>query len=179
MQHKRTPHRRSGQALIEFTLVATLIFFLLSAAVDIGLIYFSFQALSNAAEEGVAYGSVMPVYNNPSGPGLVDNVQAIRLRVRNESYAPNLPNRVRVVNMLDLNNNGLDDATEGSVIDTYIRVSYGPSPIASPGFDCSNRTPNFCSIGVVVRYDYKPFFPLAPLFGRTTLRIQVVRVAPI
>lgn len=43
-RHSRTKRTR-GQALVEFTLAATLIFTLLSAAVDLGLIFFTMQTL--------------------------------------------------------------------------------------------------------------------------------------
>ena len=40
----KTRHSKTGQALVEFALAATLIFFLLAAAVDLGLIFFSLRA---------------------------------------------------------------------------------------------------------------------------------------
>ena len=43
---------KTGQALVEFALAATLIFFLLAAAVDLGLIFFTIQGLHNAAQDG-------------------------------------------------------------------------------------------------------------------------------
>jgi Flp pilus assembly protein TadG len=49
--------RTRAQAIVEFALAAILIFFLLSAAVDLGLIFFRHQGLYNASLEGAQYGS--------------------------------------------------------------------------------------------------------------------------
>ncbi|MGB9633580.1 MAG: TadE/TadG family type IV pilus assembly protein, partial [Chloroflexaceae bacterium] len=42
--HRRQPRAR-GQALVELVLASTLLFFLLAAAVDLGLIFFTLQGL--------------------------------------------------------------------------------------------------------------------------------------
>ena len=46
-----------GQALIEFMIIAILLFTLLAAAVDLGNFFFSYIQLFEAAQEGVQFGS--------------------------------------------------------------------------------------------------------------------------
>src|SRR5262245_17099118 len=99
--------RSKGQALVEFALMATLLFFLLAATVDLGLIFFTLQGLHNAAQEGATYGSRW--LNDSTSPATLDYTN-IRLRVRMEAG-----NRGSgFANLLDLNNNGTDDYTEDS-----------------------------------------------------------------
>src|SRR5215211_5430172 len=94
--------RTQGQALVEFALAATLIFFLLAAAVDLGLIFFSLQGMHNAAQEGAAYGSRWLIGSNPRALDL----NSIRDRVRHESGSQG---GIGLVNLLDLNNDGIRD----------------------------------------------------------------------
>ena len=76
----KTRHSKTGQALVEFALAATLIFFLLAAAVDLGLIFFSLQGIHNAAQEGAAYGSRWLIGSSPRALDL----NSIRDRVRQD-----------------------------------------------------------------------------------------------
>src|SRR5215211_1619081 len=109
LQHKRT----KGQALVEFALSATLIFFLLAAAVDLGLIFFTLQGLHNAAEEGGTYGSRFL-----DGNGALDTA-GIRQRARFEAGNQGSG----FANLLDLNRNGVDDASEPAVLNSYIQIN--------------------------------------------------------
>jgi hypothetical protein len=183
---------KTGQALVEFALAATLIFFLLAAAVDLGLIFFTIQGLHNAAQDGAFYGSRWLIGNSPRAL----NYDAIRERVRKESG-----NRggIGFVNLLDLNNNGVPDvgpantAVVGAsgttyemdgasrVIDKYIQIEMlldkdsdgdptdsddlvngQPVPCTNPG----GR--NHCFIRVTALTEYRTIFPLTPSFARTT-----------
>ena len=65
-----------GQALVEFAIIAILLFVLLAVAVDLGRFFFSYIQLIEAAQEGVQFGSFCPsgirieqqVRNNSSFP---------------------------------------------------------------------------------------------------------------
>src|SRR5215212_11190571 len=105
LRHKRT----QGQALVEFALAATLIFFLLAAAVDVGLIFFSLQGMHNAAQEGAAYGSRWGVDIDTNSGAVILNTAAIIARVRGESGAKGGNG---FINLYDLNANAIDDRTE-------------------------------------------------------------------
>jgi hypothetical protein len=185
------PQRRrtKGQALVEFALMATLIFFMLSAAVDLGLIFFSLQAIHNAAQEGATYGSRWGIISNNQGVIYIDN-ESIRDRTRHEAGNQG----IGFANLLDLNNNGTPDVNpdqpsgfreQGSggntVIDEYIQVQslLDSNRDGSVPDDDANVTgspdacPNpgdiqlACFIRVTVKYNYKMVFPLAPVFGNT------------
>jgi hypothetical protein len=171
--------RRPGQALVELALVSTLIFFLLSAAIDVGLLYLAYQALANAAEEGVMYGSLMPVENVAGGTGVSPNDEQIMLRIRNESYSPGLANRVGVVDLLDLNSDGIDDINQQAVIDEHIQISAARNQLAPPQESCASRRSGMCEIQVRLSFDYKTFFFLAPAIGSGTVTVAVERSATI
>ena len=49
-----------GQAMIEFAIIAILLFVLLATAVDLGRFFFSYIQLTEAAQEGVQFGSFCP-----------------------------------------------------------------------------------------------------------------------
>src|SRR5512145_629174 len=106
--------RTKGQALVEFALSATLIFFLLAAVVDLSLIFFRLQSLTNAAQEGAVYGSRWL-----TSTGQLDLAQ-IRDRARHESGDWSAARAGNFVNLLDLDNNNEED--NQAVIDSYIKA---------------------------------------------------------
>lgn len=167
------PQRRrtKGQALVEFALAATLIFFMLAATVDLGLIFFTLQALHNAAQEGATYGSrtLKPDANNVM---FLDQA-GIRDRVRHEAGTSG----IGFANLLDLNSNSTDDSSESGVIENYIQIyaledsngngdplDDGSAPNFTPCPSLSGATKP-CFIRVIVSADYNMAFPLAPAFG--------------
>jgi hypothetical protein len=185
---QRHPKTKKGQALVEFALAATLIFFLLAAAVDLGLMFFAVQGLHNAAQEGGTYGSR---WLTGLGYGLrVLNENEIRDRVRHESGSSG---GIGFVNLLDLNNDGTPDvkpdqsvanctaaicqtnpATGNYIVKDYIQINMIDDPDANgdptdngvaPAFTpCTNSSSTSCFIRVSVAFDYKLLFPLAPSF---------------
>ncbi len=56
------PHHRSekGQSLVELALSFTFLLLLVGGAIDLGLAYFSFITIRDAAQEGALYGSLHP-----------------------------------------------------------------------------------------------------------------------
>ncbi|MBO9320487.1 MAG: pilus assembly protein [Chloroflexus sp.] len=185
--------KTTGQAIVEFALSATVIFLLLSAAVDLGLIFFTMQALRAAAQEGATYGSYPLVVTNSSG-----QVTEVRLNYRE------IFNRIRtaggtrptgVANLLDLNGDGIDDANQTAVFNAsnptnpngfvIIENPKGPNPANLSG-TCSTTTPRTdmrnagqnCWIRVTIRYRYRLFFPFAPAFGQEII-LRVTHTMPI
>jgi hypothetical protein len=171
MNIKPTKHAsKPGQALVEFAMMATLLFFLLSAVVDLGMIFFTLQALHNAAQEGATYGSRNLVLVN--GVMQIDPT-TVRQRARYEAG-----DRSRgFANLLDLNADGQDDIGQPTVLQSYITVAQledtdgngnplndGPAPTYTP---CPNPSSNThgCFIRVTVSTDYNLLFPFAPSFG--------------
>jgi hypothetical protein len=189
--------RRLGQAIVEFALAATLIFFLLAAAVDLGLIFFTLQGLHNAAQEGAAYGSRWLLMGaDSSGRQIrVLDQDGIRERVRKESGAKG---GIGFVNLLDLNNDGTPDVgpnsnavvgapgttyqmlpAGGRVIDNYIQIQmlWDANADGDPMDDLVNGQPQICAdpskqspcfVRVTVMLNYQTVFPLTPSFARTT-----------
>jgi hypothetical protein len=161
---------KPGQAIVEFALMATLIFFLLSAVVDLGLIFFTLQALHNAAQEGATYGSRNLVL---SGGVMQVDTAVVRDRARHEAGDQG----IGFANLLDLNANSKDDITEPGIIQSYITVAQledtdgNGTPTndgAAPNYTaCPNPSSNVhaCYLRVTVSLDYNFLFPFAPAFS--------------
>lgn len=170
--------RRSGQALVEFALAATLIFMLLAAAVDLGLIFFTVQSIHNAAQEGATYGSRW-LYTNPANGIWQINIPEIQNRVRTESGA----NGGGSINLMDLDSNGANDSSQGSTIvnpagtNGYIVVvpledtnrDGNPNNDNNKRCDEPAKTVYPCYVQVTVRKVYDVFFPIPVIGKRITL----------
>lgn len=52
--------KESGQSLVELAISFVVLMFLLSGAVEFGLIFFQYVQLRDAAQEGALYGSITP-----------------------------------------------------------------------------------------------------------------------
>jgi Flp pilus assembly protein TadG len=163
-----------GQAVVEFALAATLIFLLLGAAVDLGLMFFTVQGLHNAAQEGATYGSRWLITKDNRRQL---NVAEIQERVRTESGASASNG---FVNLLDLDTDGTDDTSQGTtVIDPTgangsIRVValQDANRDGNPTNDnqpCTNpeSTTSPCYVLVTVTKTYDVFFPFIPAFADT------------
>lgn len=168
--------RTQGQAIVEFALAATLIFFLLAAVVDVGLIFFAVQGLHNAAQEGASYGSRWLTYDAMGR--LVPDQATIKTRVRFESGNTG---GIGFVNLLDLNADGVNDSTQPGVVDANISVEMladpsmdgDPTQVVSTGQpenvacpDASVVTTELCYVRVTVRSVHKMIFAFAPVFGK-------------
>lgn len=181
----------NGQALVEFALAATLIFLLLAAAVDLGMIYFSVQGLHNSAQEGANYGSRWLITQNGKR---VLNEAEIRKRARLEAGSRG---GVGFVNLLDLNSNDIDDVTGNEqvngkpLINEYITVQALSDPdndgnplrdgndnrVEIPCNDIADSN-EACYIRVVVEMDYNLVFALSPAFG-DKIRLRSSYVMPL
>jgi hypothetical protein len=186
--------RAKAQALVEFALAATLIFMLISATVDLGLMYLALQGIRTAAQEGATFGSHARVINND----VVIDVNEIRNRVRESAGE----SPVGFANLLDLDNDEVIDVTAGRIGDggeTYDTVNNGedfdpgasnhvvdqyiivqtiydedgnlpeglvtdPNDLCTPE-DLASGFNRFCYVRVTVRYRYELLFALAPAFG--------------
>ncbi|MBX0327616.1 pilus assembly protein [Oscillochloris sp. ZM17-4] len=177
MFRRSSAKRTVGQALVEFALAATLIFMLLSAAVDLGLIFFTLQGLRTAAQEGATFGSHPVLVMNGSSVQAVDlDYNEIVNRVRFSGG----DNPTGFANLLDLNNDGVDDGGQTVInywnpnANIYIQLlKYsGDNILGTPttcrtttaGVDMRN-TGKYCYVRVTVKYTYKFIFPLAPAFA--------------
>lgn len=188
---KPCKHKSPAQALVEFALAATTIFFLLAAVVDLGLIFFTMQALRVAAQEGATYGSYPQVVSN--NDGRITDVRINYSEVVFRVYGAGGEQGGGFANLRDLNSNGRDDLNVDRLHDNmatdpnayiYIENLRGLDPNAlNPS--CRGDLPGQqlqaggrgCWIRVTVRYEYRFLFPIAPVFG-DTVRLQVSHLTP-
>jgi hypothetical protein len=59
-QVARGGQRDRGQTLVEFSLVAVLLFMLIFAIIDFGRLFFAYATMSNGVREGARYGIIHP-----------------------------------------------------------------------------------------------------------------------
>lgn len=174
MKLQRRPARRTrGQAVVEFALASIVLFLLITAVVDLGLMFLTYQTMISAVKEGLSYGAYRPVEPNPVNPSSpLANDANIRYRIRHSNIDPATGEpSISFINLGDLNHNDLDDEGEAGVLGQYLAISaYQDS---SPSTACATRTRN-CWLRIDMRYDYHFIFPLAPVFG-DTFEIHVVR----
>lgn len=165
--------RSRGQAIVEFALSSIILFMLIAAVVDLGLIFLSYQTMISAVKEGLAYGTYRPVIPNPNNPNSpLANDTNIRYRLRHSNIDPSTgAPSISFINLLDLNRNGQADEEEAGVLDQYIVISAYQD--GNENVACTNRARN-CWLRIAMRLDYHFFFPLAPAFD-DTLEIRVVR----
>jgi hypothetical protein len=190
IQKLRHQAQASGQAIVEFALAATLIFTLLAAAVDLGLIFFSLQGLNNAAQEGATYGSRWLVGEGTTASPRTFNENEIKERIRKESGERG---GIGFANLLDLNSSGTLDLPQGArvgdagceidadsglcVLQDYIQIQMlkdldgdgnpainGGAPSIVPCANPANEAVP-CYVYVTVSMNYDLVFPLAPVFG--------------
>lgn len=166
-----------GQALVEFALASTVIFLLLAAAIDVGLIMFTIQGLHNAAQEGASFGSRWLI-TDASNRRVVD-VATIKDHVRHESGDRGGNG---FIDLLDLNDDGVDDSTQPAVLASNITVEMlaDPSMDGDPTVnvatgaaenvactDASTATTVLCYVRVTVRSAHKMVFPVIPTFANS------------
>jgi len=185
--------RTKAQALVEFALAATLIFTLLAAAVDIGLMFFTLQGLRNAAQEGAFYGSFLTDPVDEDGDGESDWVEPNYTEIRNRVRYATGERATGFANLIDLNNNETPDDAEGqAVLEEHIQVQSlldvnnderlsnlddmngdgEPEECTRTRLRSDARN---CYIKVTVKTEYEFFFPLAPVF-RDEITLQASAV---
>lgn len=204
---RRTLRQAPAQAIVEFALAATLIFTLLAAAVDLGLIFFTLQGLRTAAQEGATYGSYPVVVYKNNGVDVYPPNQTSSMAIdRIDFNYPEIVNRVYgssgegsgggFANLRDLNGNGQDDLVENlhqdnTSANAFIRIenlksTTGPPTQSGTYTACSGTTRGRdlqnggvgCWLRVTVSYEYRFFFPLAPAFGNT-VRLRAYHLMPV
>lgn len=194
--------RQRGQAIVELALSITFIMFLLSAAIDLGLAYKTYQSLVNATAEASSYLSQNPLAG--AGTPAQRRANANNIAINNFRFETGEDGRVRSIgSMRDLNANGKDDLGTGGagdgmtaatlqsggwiVIDETTDASFSNSfniNNYTPSTVCANRmryepsTGNRCYVVVKAQIIYKPFFALAPVIG-DEVRIRAYSVKPI
>lgn len=78
------PKSSSGQSLVELAVSLVILLYLLSGAVEFGIIFFQFVQLRDAAQEGALYGSI----NAPISSTDTAKIDAIVTRAKSASSSP-------------------------------------------------------------------------------------------
>lgn len=108
--------KQKGQSLVELALSITILMFLLSGAVEFGLIFFQFVQLRDAAQEGALYRSTNPNVTDAD----------VAFRAKGASNSPidmmNDPNLEVVVTYVD--DNGLPKVCEGDGAKVTLNYSH-------------------------------------------------------
>lgn len=191
-------HPRSGQALIEFALMISLLMLLVAAAIDLGGAFRSYQTLMNATAEASSYLMIEPLTNCaiqtcPAGTPASGSDQEARVRFRQEqTTAPQ-----GLLTTMDLDSSGQDDLAEhgwGWIaarvqiheadssqvtvensnfgVGSSFRGTNNPDCLARKRFDTAQGQ---CFIVVQAEYSYRPLV-LSWIFGKTmTIRATSVK----
>ncbi len=105
-----------GQAIVEFAIAGTLIFTLLAASIDLGMIFFIKQGMDNAVQEGALYGSTnyLDFFDNEDNyDSFEEQIQAFRHAVRTRtSFESGERGGIGFINLRDLDANGIRDDSE-------------------------------------------------------------------
>lgn len=83
------PRSARGQSLVELAVSLVILLYLLSGAVEFGILFFQYVQLRDAAQEGALYGSTSPPRNPATDPtGYANGVSAIQTRAKSASSSP-------------------------------------------------------------------------------------------
>lgn len=151
------PTRQGGQAIVEFALILPTFLIVLMSALEFGSAYDHRTAMAYAVREGARVGASLG--NGGSNPAGVD--PAIVAAVQRGLTAPILLENVSVIEIFKSDANGLPFP---GAINTYDRDG---NQIGVAGWPANARVPglNGDSIGVRVRYDFRPTTPLGSLLS--------------
>jgi Flp pilus assembly protein TadG len=138
-----------GQSLVELAISLVILLYLLSGAVEFGIIFFQYVQLRDAAQEGALYGSM-----NADQPAKI---------IERAKYASDKP-----INLAGDPNVTIDVYIDDNPNDTSHGYHHST--------DATNYNANNCEghgIKVVVGYKHKIFMPFMPkLIGRTEIPLH-------
>jgi Flp pilus assembly protein TadG len=155
------PRSAKGQSLVELAISLVILLYLLSGAVEFGILFFRYVQLRDAAQEGALYGSTHP-----------DDITGIEARAKGSSQSPlDLPS------LLSLNYDSSSDLDAGKVdMDVSITDGTVNPPIASTdatayaAVDCEGSNH---AVTVQLTYNHRIFMPFLPqLIGRSTIPLN-------
>jgi hypothetical protein len=153
----KTIRESPGQAMVEFALILPLFLIVLMGALEFGSAYDHRTAMAYAVREGARVGASLG--NGGANPSAVD--VAIVSAVQRGLTDPILIENVTYIEIYKSDLNGR--AVTGKV-NRYDRDGV---LVGTAGWPTSTRVPGLTgdSIGVLVRYDFRPTTPLGSLLG--------------
>jgi Flp pilus assembly protein TadG len=144
-EESKTMKKEHGQSLVELGVSLLILMYLLSGAVEFGVLFFQYVQLRDAAQEGALYGSTsIP----PTGP-IADTWTKIEQRARAASGSPV---DLADVSKVDVYISIVDSATDTS---TLVWKNYVAQNTTT--FACENN-----GIEVKVEYKHQIFMPFIP-----------------
>jgi Flp pilus assembly protein TadG len=152
MRHRWMPHK--GQSLVEFALIAPLLFALMFILVELGIVFSIYIGLTNSAREAARAGSVyqylQPDPTNPATPS-VGTVDTQRAAAMDQALLGTLNPIISIGSINDLN------PTSGS------RYSYQPATPTLNSYRYGDK------VTVRLSYNHNLFFNL---FGSGSIRLN-------
>jgi hypothetical protein len=130
--------KERGQSLVELAISLVILLYLLSGAVEFGIIFFQYVQIRDAAQEGALYGSMH-----------ADNPAKIIERVRGASDKP--------INLLTDPKVTIDVYIDDNPNDTSHGYHYSTDATNYNAYNCEGH-----GIKVVVEYKHKIFMPFLP-----------------
>jgi Flp pilus assembly protein TadG len=153
LRHRSSPRR--GQSLVEFALIAPLLFAMLFILVELGIVFSIYIGLTNSAREAARAGSVYQ-YPNP---------ETLTTDTMTSAAAQQLVDTAReayIDQAIELTRNPIIDVTSASQLYDGDPYTYDPNTV-------SNIQRFGDKITVRLAYNHNLFFNL---FGARTLRIR-------
>lgn len=167
-------HRQRGQALVEFSLLAPLLIYMLLVTVDFGRLVYTYGAIAWAAREGARIASLEP--QKITDCPIYQRIEAL---AQGFNIAPD-PNSVH--------NNSDPNSPSGSLVPTTPQPGQGliyiypavataspqdvaPNCTGAPRKTAQKSTP----VTVEVQYTYSPLVPLLSLPSITIKAVSVVQ----
>ncbi len=148
--HNRRKPGSQAQAMVEFAIVAPILFLMLLGIIEVGRMIFLYTAVTNASREAVRYGSAVGYGDGPGGTrGEIKykDCAAIREVARRASYFTNLQ----------------DSDIEIGYVKAPNADSTNPVPYAfCTGTEFPGYIPNGDRVMVKVTAEYKPYTRLIP-----------------
>jgi Flp pilus assembly protein TadG len=146
----RFPRSAKGQSLVELAISLVILLYLLSGAVEFGILFFRYVQLRDAAQEGALYGSTKP-----------DDVTGIEARAKGSSQSPlNLPVLLKSAGDLNAGEVDIDISIDGAASGT---ANYAL-------WDCEGSNH---AITVTLTYNHRIFMPFLPqLIGRSEIPLD-------
>ena len=186
---RRSGERRSGQSLVEFSLVLPIFILMLFGVVDVGRLIYANAALSQAAREGARLAAAEAAWIGLSGPGCVSSPSLITAGNPGAHVCPATLTafKTHVADAVNRMAVGL-----GPITAVYVSCNAGPAggdpppsgawTESSGGNGCATSGANGSSgdmVSVRVAYTFGPITPIitsligaVPLSGSTTMVIN-------
>ncbi len=152
--------RDRGQAVVEFALIAPIMFLIALAIIDLGRVYTTMLSVESAAREAADFGSFGSQKWNPAVVSVVPDGTEAKMKNRACVASSSLPDYV-----------GPDDACTNPTVTYQLSgdrgATWGPYDALAPPCDDSTREPP-CWLKVTLQYDFRLLAPFnVEVFGTT------------